>query len=76
MDIQVIPAGFVKRYVPEPLSPSSAEWGGKAVAALILSLGIPSTISLSVLVNGEKQGNDYALREGDSVKLIPLMTGG
>ncbi len=76
MDIQIIPAGFVKRYVPQPLSLSSTEWGGKAVADLLMSLGIPSTVSLSILVNGEKQRNDYTLQEGDIVKLIPLMTGG
>ena len=76
MDIQVIPAGFVKRYVPQPLLLSPTEWGGKAVNDLVMSLGIPATISLSILVNGEKQQKDYALRAGDVVKLVPLMTGG
>ena len=44
--------------------------------ALLAHLAIPTEITLSILVNGERQAPNYALRAGDVVKLIPLLTGG
>ncbi len=76
MPIQVIPTRFVKTYIPTPISLPDDEWQGQTIAALLAHLAIPTEITLSILVNGERQAPEYALRAGDVIKLIPLLTGG
>ena len=49
---------------------------GRTVYQLLEELGIPSDLVAVVMVNGHQRSKSYLLREGDQVKLIPLIGGG
>jgi len=50
--------------------------GERRVSELLEELGIPSPLVAIVLVNGKQVSKDYRLKEGDEVKLVPLIGGG
>jgi len=49
---------------------------GTDVSGLITKLGIPPTLVGSVTVNKKRSDRDRALAEGDTVTLIPSISGG
>ncbi|MGQ9627838.1 MAG: sulfur carrier protein ThiS [Anaerolineae bacterium] len=72
-EIHLIVAGLLKNYLagppPEPRP-------GQTVQALIEELGLPAEMVAFVLVNGRLRPKSYVLKEGDVVKLAPLVGGG
>lgn len=49
---------------------------GQTVAELLERLEIPSGLVAIAVVNGRQQGKEAVLREGDTLKLLPLVGGG
>lgn len=50
--------------------------GGISVEEILAKLEIPSPLVGVVLVNGKQVDKSHVIREGDEVKLIPLIGGG
>jgi hypothetical protein len=76
MNIEITSVGFLKRYMPQPMVVPYAEWRGRSLESLLAGLGIPANLSLSILVNGEKQRRDYLLQGGEKIRLVPILVGG
>jgi sulfur carrier protein ThiS len=49
---------------------------GQTVADLLERLEIPSGLVAMAVVNGRQRGKEAVLREGDTLKLLPLVGGG
>ena len=72
-EIRLTVAGLLKNYM-KGLPPSPRP--GQTVQELIEEAGIPSELVAFVLVNGRQKPKSYVLKEGDVVKLAPLVGGG
>ena len=68
--------GTLKKYTQGQEKMFFEPEGECRVSELLEELGIPSPLVAIVLVNGKQVSKDYALKEGDEVKLIPLVGGG
>lgn len=49
---------------------------GTTIEAVVRTVGIPPTIRLLRIVNGEHRPGDYLLRDGDELALFPPIAGG
>ena len=49
---------------------------GSTARELVTSLGIPAAETAAFIVNGEQVESDVVLRDGDTLELLPAMTGG
>ena len=49
---------------------------GDNVREVIVSLGINPDLVAMVTVNGEMQGKDYVVQEGDTIRLMAVIGGG
>jgi len=74
--IQLIPVGILRQYVGGQEALDLEGWAGRLVRDLLADLAIPSPLVGGVLVDGILVQKDYRLRDGDKVKLIPLLGGG
>lgn len=74
--VRVIPVGILRSYLPEPEALSLKGWAGRPVSELLRHLGIPSALVGAVLVDGVLVQKDYVLRDGEELRLIPLIGGG
>jgi crotonobetainyl-CoA:carnitine CoA-transferase CaiB-like acyl-CoA transferase len=50
--------------------------GGRTAREIVGSLGIPEAETAAFIVNGEQVEGDVVLRDGDTLELLPAMTGG
>lgn len=65
------------KYAPGGKNAFSLELkSGSCVRDLIAHLGIPSTVSKIILVNGRHSSEDTALKEGDEVVFMTPVEGG
>ena len=73
MKITVVPIGLIKKYAQgESLDVRE----GTTSRELIGALKIPRELKMVSYVNGKQRGLDQALKDGDEVKLVTLLTGG
>ena len=49
---------------------------GRTAQQIVVSLGIPAAEAAAFIVNGEQVDADVVLRDGDTLELLPAMTGG
>ena len=49
---------------------------GRTARQIVTSLGIPAAEAAAFIVNGEQVEGDAVLRDGDTLELLPAMTGG
>jgi molybdopterin converting factor small subunit len=49
---------------------------GTTIAQVVRAVGIPPTIRLLRIVNGEHRPEDHPLRDGDELALFPPIAGG
>jgi formyl-CoA transferase len=49
---------------------------GRTAQQIVTSLGIPAAETAAFIVNGEQVEGDVVLRDGDTLELLPAMTGG
>jgi crotonobetainyl-CoA:carnitine CoA-transferase CaiB-like acyl-CoA transferase len=49
---------------------------GSTAREVVASLGIPTAETAAYIVNGEQVDEDVVLRDGDTLELLPAMTGG
>ena len=49
---------------------------GRTAQQIVVSLGIPAAETAAFIVNGEQVDADVVLRDGDTLELLPAMTGG
>jgi len=49
---------------------------GRTARQIVRSLGIPAAETAAFIVNGEQVEGDVVLRDGDTLELLPAMTGG
>jgi sulfur carrier protein ThiS len=71
--ITVVPIGLIKKYAQgESLDVRE----GTTSRELIGALKIPRELKMVSYVNGKQRGLDQALKDGDEVKLVTLLTGG
>src|SRR6058998_1178678 len=49
---------------------------GRTAQQIVVSLGIPAAEAAAFIVNGEQVEGDAVLRDGDTLELLPAMTGG
>jgi crotonobetainyl-CoA:carnitine CoA-transferase CaiB-like acyl-CoA transferase len=49
---------------------------GRTAQQIVRSLGIPAAETAAFIVNGEQVEGDAVLRDGDTLELLPAMTGG
>jgi len=49
---------------------------GRTARQIVTSLGIPKSEAAAFIVNGEQVEGDAVLRDGDTLELLPAMTGG
>ena len=73
--VEITPVGLLKKYVGGRETPILMA-GGQTVAEALEVLGIPSMLVALVLINGRQELKDYTLKDGDAVKLVPLVGGG
>jgi len=71
--VKVVPVGMLKKYVAQERVTASP---GQTVHQLLEGLGIPSDLVAVVMVNGRQESKSCLLKEGDEVKLVPLVGGG
>jgi crotonobetainyl-CoA:carnitine CoA-transferase CaiB-like acyl-CoA transferase len=52
------------------------EAAGRTAREIVTSLGIPAADAAAYVVNGEQVDDDIVLRDGDTLELLPAMSGG
>ncbi len=68
------PVGVLKNYVGGRTEAVVAP--GRTLRQTVVELGIPIDSVAMVLVNNERQADDYVLKEGDVARLIMAVSGG
>lgn len=66
--------GLLKKY--GPAESRLAVEPGQTVLEVIGDLGLDADLVAFVMVNGRQKFKSYRLREGDRVKLVPMVGGG
>ncbi len=74
MSAKVVPVGMLKKYI-EGREEIVVE-AGQSVSQILDARGIPPDLVAVVMVNGRQESKSYLLREGDEVRLVPLVGGG
>lgn len=73
-NVQVTLVGLLKQYAPGQSSLTME--AGQTVMEVIRELGLDPDLVAIVLVNGRQKFKSYRLRDGDRVKLVPMVGGG
>ncbi len=73
-NVQVTLVGLLKKYAPDQSSLTMEP--GQTVMEVIGDLGLDPDLVAIVLVNGRQKFKSYRLRDGDRVKLVPIVGGG
>jgi len=73
-NVQVTLVGLLKKYAPGQSSLTME--AGQTVMEVIRELGLDPDLVAIVLVNGRQKFKSYRLRDGDRVKLVPMVGGG
>ncbi len=74
MPAYIQPVGVLKSYIGG--KPEAVVEPGRTLRQTVVELGIPIDSVAMVLVNNERQANDYVLKEGDVARLIMAVSGG
>jgi thiamine biosynthesis protein ThiS len=73
-NVQLTLVGLLKKCGPTQ-SPVTVK-AGQTVLEIIEDLGLDPDLVAFVMVNGQQKFKSYRLREGDRVKLVPMVGGG
>ena len=77
MVIKLKMLGCLQDYLPEGRLPYTAEVAdGATVGEVFDSLGLPHDRPRIILVNSSRAQIDYILEDGDTLVVIPTLTGG
>jgi crotonobetainyl-CoA:carnitine CoA-transferase CaiB-like acyl-CoA transferase len=71
--ISIVLHGELQQFGPKRRDVRGA---GHTARDVVTSLGIPAAETAAYVVNGEQVGDDVVLREGDTLELLPSMSGG
>jgi sulfur carrier protein ThiS len=74
MPVTISPIGALKTYIKDRAEIQVE--AAQPVRAALQKAGIPIELVALVVVNGEAQGKDYLLRDGDVVKVMAVIGGG
>ncbi len=74
MPAYIQPVGVLKSYIGG--KPEVVVEPGRTLRETIIELGIPIDSVAMVLVNNNREPNDYVLQEGDVARLIMAVSGG
>lgn len=74
--IDVVLVGILRQYGGGQERLSLEGWAGRSVRQMLASLHIPSELVGAVLIGGQLTNKDDLLRDGQEIKLIPLIGGG
>lgn len=72
--VQLTLVGLLKEYAPAQPSPTVES--GRTVMEVIEDLGLDPELVAIVMVNGRQRFKSYRLRDGDRLKLVPMVGGG
>ncbi len=74
MKVSVAAFGSIKEYIPEAGEVELEE--PVCLSEFKVIAGIPATVPVSYIVNGNVQNGKYTVQENDAVKLIMIVGGG
>ena len=74
--IQLVLHGELRQWSPGGKKELSVAAVGRRAGDVVSELGIPSAEAAAFIVNGEQRDGDVVLREGDTLEILPAISGG
>jgi len=74
--IQLVLHGELRQWSPGGRKELSVPGAGRRARDVVRELGIPAAETAAFVVNGEQQDGDVVLSDGDTLELLPAISGG
>ncbi len=74
--IQLVLHGELRQWTPGHRKELSVPAAGRSAREVVRELGIPAGETAAFVVNGEQQDADVVLAEGDTLEILPAISGG
>ena len=74
--IRLILYGELRQFSPAAAKIVEVEGAGRSAAAVLTSLGIPLAETAAFVVNGEQREAETVLADGDTLEVLPAISGG